>query len=253
MRRLVTTLGAAALLAGVLAAPANAAGPACRVTNGAKAYAGDGSALTRALAAAHDGDRLEVRGTCAGTYRISVDVELAGYPDRRTPTVLDGRLRDRVLVVDVETTVRLTDLVITRGRPAAGGGGGISSAGDLTLTRVSLTGNATAAGYPGGGILNGGPLEITRSSVTGNRSGAEGGGLYNTGGGGDVVTYRSVFSGNVTDGVGGGLFNEGTVRMNNSLVTHNTAGDDGGGITSVNTLVLNNTPVVGNQPNDCVC
>lgn len=251
LRRLVTVLGAvgATAVAGVVVgAPAQAAGPACTVRNttlGAS-YAGNGGALTRALAAARDGDRLEVRGTCAGSYVIDKDLVLNGNMDKKKPTVLDGRRTGRVLVVDFEATVRINDITITRGYTDVSGGAGIANFGDLTLTRSTVVGNRTP--NAGGGIMNGGVITITRSYVGANRAESDGGGIFNYG---RVTTYRAVIADNVAGGVGGGMFAEGESYLNNSLVTRNTALGGGGGIVAVNTLELNNTRVVGNTPDDC--
>lgn len=77
VRRLSTVLTAAAALvaAGVAASPAaGAAAPPCRVKNatqGTSFATVAGLALTRAIARAHPGDRLDVRGRCTGTLASS--------------------------------------------------------------------------------------------------------------------------------------------------------------------------------------
>src|SRR4051812_7392779 len=74
--------------------PATAATPKqCRVKNVAQDtwFATDsGVALTRALAAAHPGDRLNVFGTCRGSFAVTVDLTIAGSRSLTTPTVLRG-------------------------------------------------------------------------------------------------------------------------------------------------------------------
>lgn len=252
LKRCVTVLGVAALAALGFAAPASAAGPACSVKNTTltKSYAGNGTALTKAITAARDGDSLTVLGTCAGSYFIDKDLVLNGNMNEKKPTVLDGRRTGRVLAVDFEATVVLNDLTITRGVANVSGGGGIANQGDLTLIRSSVVDNHTpdsGGGIMNGGIMNGGIIEITRSYVGGNSSVYDGGGIFNYG---NVTTYRAVIAHNETVGAGGGMSTEGPAWMHNSLVTANTAGDCGGGVVSVNTLELDNTQVVGNAPDD---
>ena len=246
LRWVVTLLGVAGLTA-VGAVPASAAAPACSVKNTtlAKSYAGNGSALTKAITAARDGDALTVLGTCAGSYFIDKDLVLNGNMNKKKPTVLDGKRTGRVLAVDFEATVVINDITITRGIATVSGGGGIANQGDLTLIRSTVVDNTTP--NSGGGIMNGGLLEVTRSYIGGNSSVFDGGGIFNYG---NVTTYRAVIAHNYTDGVGGGMFTEGPAWLHNSLVTANTAADCGGGILSVNTLELDNTSVVGNVPDD---
>src|SRR4051812_42314577 len=75
--------------------PAGAAGATasptkqCRVKNATQNtwFATDsGLALTRALAAAQPGDRLNVFGTCRGSFAVTVDVTIAGSRSLATPT-----------------------------------------------------------------------------------------------------------------------------------------------------------------------
>jgi hypothetical protein len=181
-----------------------------------------GAALTRAIAAAHPGDRLNVFGRCRGGFSIDKDLQVFGNTNRLAPTVLDGAGGGGVLFVNERVTVTLTRLTITGG-------------------------NATVR--VGGGIQNGGHLTINRSTITGNRSTSDGGGIYNYG---DLVLNSTRLTSNTAGGGGGGLFSEGQAALNYSTVTGNTAAY-GGGILSVNTLTLNHTTVSGNVPDDCAC
>ena len=121
VRRLSTVLTAVAALAaaGVLTGPAaSAAAPPCRVKNatqGTSFATVAGLALTRAIAAAHPGDRLDIRGRCVGSFTVDKSLDLYGNPNRDDQTVLDGNRAGRVVVVDPVAVVRMTDLVVTRG------------------------------------------------------------------------------------------------------------------------------------------
>ena len=222
--RAVVVLGAVALAVAMVAGLAPAAGaapPACRVKNPTQDTwfaTSTGAALTRAIAAAHEGDRLNVFGRCRGSFSIDKNLSIFGNTNRQAPTVLDGNGAAGVLFVNERVTVSLTRLTITGGNAGARVGGGIQTGGLLTLNRVTVTGNRAAS--DGGGIYNYG----TNSRLTSNGSG----------------------------GGGGGLFSEGQATLNYSTVTRNTAAY-GGGILSVNTLTLNHTTVSGNVPDDCSC
>jgi predicted outer membrane repeat protein len=221
-------LGAVALAVAMIAglAPAAGAAPAaCRVKNPTQDTwfaTSTGAALTRAIAAADPGDRLNVFGRCRGSFSIDKDLRIFGNTNRQAPTVLDGAGAAGVLFVNERVTVSLTRLTITGG-------------------------NATVR--VGGGIQNGGLLTLNRTTVTGNRAASDGGGIYNYG---TLTLNNSRLTGNLSGGGGGGLFSEGQATLNDSAVTRNTAAF-GGGILSVNTLVLNHTTVSGNVPDDCSC
>jgi hypothetical protein len=238
-RRVLVLLGAIAIGAAALAALAPAAGAAqlaCRVKNPTQDTwfaSQDGRALTRAIAAADPGDRLNVFGNTVAT----------------APTVLDGNGSGRVLTVlpqlDATVTVTLARLVVT-----GGGEGGVEVVEGtvVDLNRSTVRGNA-ATNRVGAGIQNGGDLTLNNTTVTGNRAVLDGGGIYNFG---DLTLNHSRLTRNTTGTVGGGLFNEGTAILNFSRVTGNVAAG-GGGILSVNTLELNATVVSGNVPDDCAC
>jgi predicted outer membrane repeat protein len=221
-------LGALALAGAMVAGLAPAAGaapPACRVKNPTQDTwfaTSTGQALTRAIAAANPGDRLNVFGRCRGTFSVTEDLRIFGATNRLDPTVLDGAGGESVLFVSERVTVTLTRLTITGGN---------------AIVRV------------GGGIQNGGLLTLNRSTVTGNRSATDGGGIYNYG---TLTLNDTRVTGNTAGGGGGGLFSEGVATLNRSRVTGNRAAS-GGGILSVNTLTLNQTVVSGNVPDDCSC
>jgi hypothetical protein len=93
---MVVVLGAVALAGAMVAGLAPAAGaapPACRVKNPTQDtwFATEsGQALTRAIAAARPGDRLNVFGRCRGSFSIDKDLSVFGNTNRQAPTVLDG-------------------------------------------------------------------------------------------------------------------------------------------------------------------
>jgi hypothetical protein len=241
--RVLVVAGAMVAATAVMVTPAAAA--ACRVTNGAAAF----GSLQAAVDAAAPGARLVISGTCTGATVVTKNLTLAGSAPGPNRPVLTGAGAVRVLRIEPEAAVRLTDVIIRNGNAADGsGGGGIQNVGTLTAIRVLVTGNRTAGA--GGGILNLGDLVLTRSLVSSNRTPSDGGGIFNAG---DLTTWSTDLKGNTAGGVGGGMFAEGVATMHGGLVTGNTAGDAGGGILTVNVLTLDNTRVVGNVPDDCVC
>ena len=229
------------------------AGTACHVSNGAVSYA----ALQTAIDAAASGDTLDVRGRCLGNFMIERDLTLRGVAGGGTPT-LDATLVGVTLRISESAAVTLHDLVVTGGTGVGGQalGGGIESAGTLTLTgSTAVTGNQTSVGAgitnegtltmndsssvsgnivtAGGGVGNTGTFVMNdSSSVSGNSALQEGAGVINSGT--FVMNDSSSVSGNTSEGLGGGVANSGTFTMTGgSAVWGNSAGGVGGGILNV--------------------
>lgn len=169
-RRAAVVLGAMALAGAMLAGLAQAAvaaPPACRVKNPTQDTwfaTQTGQALTRAIAAANPGDRLNVFGRCRGSFSIDKALRIFGNTNRLAPTVLDGAGGGGVLFVNERVTVTLTRLTITGGNATVRVGGGIQNGGILTLNRSTVTGNRSAS--DGGGIYNYGNLTLNDSRLT---------------------------------------------------------------------------------------
>lgn len=223
-----------------------------------------------------------------GDLDVSTSIVFVGAG--QTKTVIDGGQVDRVFDIS-NGTIEMRDLTIqngkapdgspgTLGTDAAAGsgadstggdgtdgasGGGIRLVGDLTLTRVTLSGNAAgdggiggdggaggsassgAGGASQGGLggnggsggavaLLGGHLNIIDSTLTANSAGAGGDG--GTGGtGGDGASGASAGRGGGSTGgqggaggAGGALFHAGdTLTLTRSRVTGNVAGTGGSG------------------------
>ena len=123
---------------------ASAAPPTCRVKNPTQDTwftTWSGQALTRAIAAANPGDRLNVFGRCRGSFSIGRDLSVFGTTNRLDPTILDGGGREGVLFVNERVTVTLTRLTITGGNASVRVGGGILSVNTLTLNQTVVSGN----------------------------------------------------------------------------------------------------------------
>ncbi|MEP3232649.1 MAG: choice-of-anchor Q domain-containing protein, partial [Hyphomicrobiales bacterium] len=157
--------------------------------------------------------------------------------------------------------VTLTDLTITGGRTTSGNaeGGGINNDGaTLTVTNSTISGNSTSGDDADGGGINNddGTLTVTNSTISGNSTSGEGSfgaGISNASG--TVTVTNSTISGNSTSGNfsdGGGIdIFFGTLTVTNSTISGNsTSGDDaeGGGISSYDGAVtVTNSTVSGNS------
>jgi CHRD domain len=160
-------------------------------------------------------------------------------------------------------TLRLNRSVVT-GNRAAGAGGGIASGtmgpgpgATLVLNNSEVSWNTVPpSGLGGGGILNIAGVLTVNNSMIDHNSGSGGGGIAsgngNGGGPGSFITINnSVISDNSATGGesgGGGLSNGGTLQMNNTRLTGNSApGGSGGGLLNHATASLNNVTVSGNS------
>lgn len=162
-------------------------------------------------------------------------------------TFIDANEIDRVLDVRPGASLILRDVTLRNG--SAIHSAGIRNSGTLELIDSVVTGNdATGAvNSLGGGIGNAsGNLTLTRVTVTGNTAEVHGGGLYSSGG--SVVISDSTFSGNsaTLDGGGISVFN-GTLQITDSTISGNVAGVDGGGLSAdAATVTVTRTTVSGN-------
>jgi len=204
----------------------------------------------------------------AGTYTIAIpgtsenanlngDLDILGSLEiaggGTSSTVIDGGAIERVLDVDplfAGYVVSISDLTVQNGNELFGGGGGISSGGQLTLTRVTVTGNAVDATLgDGGGILNDfGSMTIVDSTISGNSApGSLGGGIQSNA---PLTISGSTISGNV-GGDGGGIETEDTLTITNSTITGNRALGYGGGIeVSLGLTSLANVTIASNVADD---
>jgi Ca2+-binding RTX toxin-like protein len=136
----------------------------------------------------------------------------------------------------------LIDVVVT-GNSAADSGGGINANGELLLERVTVTSNT--AGGDGGGVRNVGGLTIYNSTISGNASAKDGGGLVNISLGSALIV-NTTFSGNSASRDGGAIHNEATLSLINTTVTANTVDNLGGGVSSSGVTSIQNTLVAAN-------
>jgi len=161
-----------------------------------------------------------------------------------------------VFDINAGVIISLQGLTVSNGR--ASFGGGVRSAGNLTITECAITGN-TSLGNGGGVVNNGGTLAINRSTISGNA--ALDGAVVNQGvGGGATATLtNTTISGNTATNTIGGIINANfggpatSLTMLNCTVTGNTSPlvggirtkDQGGPATTTlkNVIVANNSPL----------
>ncbi|MBF0170503.1 MAG: hypothetical protein HQK87_05365, partial [Nitrospinae bacterium] len=166
-------------------------------------------------------------------------------------TFIDGGAIDRVMHVAVGVTVSISDVTIQNGS-SPGDGGGIYNSGTLDLTGVTLSGNAVTVAFTYAGAIynNGGALTLTDVTVSGNT--ALGGnvgmsGIYNVGGG-TLTIDRSTFSGNTANVYGSLMNSVGSCVITNSTFSGNTIQNNAvGDISNASTMTIKNTTVTGSS------
>ena len=229
-----------ALLLATLAASSPAAAALCPVPTAT--YPTISSAIA-------DGACHEIQ-VAAGTYEenlgITRDLTLRGAGADRT-TIDGGGKGSTVIVVDV--TVEISDLTLTGGEAAAGGGLAIHG-GDVTVLRSRLVDNH--AGQGGGAMVFLGTLTMRDSTVSGNRSEEAGAGiLLNS----EASELRNVtISGNQMNGergvAAGLMLVSGSLFIGQSTITENrtNAGSAIGGLYAVkgSSVTLEGTLIAGN-------
>lgn len=227
-RAAIALVGLSTLVA--LAAPVAQAGsepPTCRVRNVTRGAAGPSFAAV--VAAASDGDVLQVRGRCLSSrVVIRDDIIIRGAGELPT---LDAGGAGRVVRIEAGAVVVLSHLHLTGGSPGGlgfKGGGGIQNRGTITLIDAVVRANVAAYG---GGIHNLGTMTIVDSVVRGNVVPGEGeaGGIDNAG---TLTLVRSAVRGNRSEWMDGGVTNgsSATLTLIDSVVLHNSSGFGSGGI-----------------------
>ena len=187
---------------------------------------------------------------------ITDSVEIAG-PGQALLTI-DAGGASQVFNVNSGVTATISDLVMTNGL-ALGNGGAIFDNGGLTLARVTVS-DSVAGSYGGGIEVNSGAkLDAREITVSGNRGNVSingtGGGI-NVESGGTLSLVDSTVSGNSSTDNAGGVRVQGTATIQRSTVNGNMAlgGFAGGiGVTSATeeggagSLKLENSTITDNS------
>lgn len=248
----VVLLITAALVPSAMAASGRVcptAGPGCAFTS-----------IQAAINAAQPGSSISI---AAGTYHenlLVVATTASPLTLNGLGVTVDGGGKGSVLSVSAGHTLNIIGLTLTNG--SAPSGGGVNSAGTVTLTNARVIGNhatgdlfADGNGF-GGGIFNdAGSLTLNNTLVSGNTA-QRGGGIV-TGSPAAVGTAtinNSQITNNTAAAAAGGIVNCGGLIVNNSTIGNNTAAQ-GGGLTNCGpiasgifgTATLNNSPISGNH------
>ncbi|MGY1712446.1 CSLREA domain-containing protein [Geodermatophilus sp. SYSU D00758] len=177
---------------------------------------------TYALSLAGTGEDAAATGDLDVTGRLTL---------RGGGATVDARGLDRVFDVRPGAWLHLEAVTVTggaaRGTGLPASGGGLLNAGTLHLERSTVTGNTAVRA--GGGIeaSAGSTTTVSRSTLSRNATGAgpgNGGGLHLTGAG-TVTVERSTVTGNAAAAEGGGLWNSepGTMTVTRTGIRGNRA------------------------------
>lgn len=152
---------------------------------------------------------------------------------------INGGGAHRLFVTHSSSIAVIEGLTLTDGYSSVGGA--VSNAGTLTITECDVDSNI--ASINGGAITNSHFLTITDSTISGNSAPlGEGGAIVNS----DFAEIdNSTISGNTTFSYGGGLYNSGTITINGSTLTDNSA-NGGAAIGNGGELFITNSTLSGN-------
>jgi hypothetical protein len=193
----------------------------------------DGSGSLRdALAAAGSGDTIEFARSASGTITLSggplvvaSSVTIDGPGPGHLTISGDNTFQDIQVLANV--TARISGLTITGGVGTSDSpyGGGVVNNGDLTVADCDITNNSVPQYGEGGGIDNNADLIITNSVISGNGA-TFGGGVFSTGT--LTINVSTITDNSASGGEGGGILNLGTATITNSVVSNNMAASGGG-------------------------
>ncbi len=230
-------------------------GATVTVTNTNDSGAGS---LRQAIADASAGDTINfsVTGTItltSGELSIGKNLTITG-PGSGSLSI-NGNANSRIFNIS-SGTVSISGLTITNGN-VNNYGGGIENAGDLTLESCVISNcQVTGGSGLGGGIDNySGAVAINNCVISGCTSANEGGGVYSGGGSGAFSITNSTIKDNTSTNTGGGFCyrSTGTVTVSGSTFSGNqlTGGtSSGGGVSFISgTLNMDNTTISGNSAN----
>ncbi|MCP4415621.1 MAG: hypothetical protein GY805_03300 [Chloroflexi bacterium] len=175
----------------------------------------------------------------AGTYLENVTInnrEVIITGAGVDSTIVDGNAVGRVFTIQANSIVTLTEMSITNGMAADGGGVRVDNS-DSWLENVRIVENKADSTF-GGGISNiDGEVHLSYSEVLSNTAETYGGGLYNNNTGGTAVLSSTIRANRavhlmMAQGYGGGAANFGVLIIQNSAIDNNLAHYTGGGVYS---------------------
>ncbi|MFD7614423.1 right-handed parallel beta-helix repeat-containing protein [Streptomyces sp. NPDC059828] len=219
----------------------------------------DPNALVAALVELNEnrGGDLVLAKDC--TYTLTTNLDGNGLPRITQPISIFGHGATiaraanadqfRLFEVGPGGDLKLRKLTLTRGKAAAGDEGGairVSPAGRLELDDVTVRENGTdiLADNDAGGLQNDG-IATVRNSVFHRNSGEDGAAIANNDA--KIEIIDSEITGNIADPDDGfgALYNSGTMRVRDSLISHNDS-VDGGGVHNDGVLEIENSTIAHN-------
>jgi hypothetical protein len=242
----------ASLLVAVVVSPgtANAASQTFTVTTTADSGAGSLRDAVTSAQLTSDEDTIVFDGTTfapgslhtitlASTLPvITKPLNIVG-PGQQT-LAISGNDAVRILTIDQGNntppgiSVRISDLTLTRGKPATGNGGAIYAyRAAVTLARVTVSRSQAAQG--GGAYMSSGSLTVIDSVFEDDTATSRGGAIRNDHGDtGEAYSFVSIQGStlrrNHSNGDGGAVYAARPLHVTNSTITQNSSGDDGGGL-----------------------
>jgi hypothetical protein len=206
--------------------------------------------INYAIGQAAPGDTINI---AAGAYyeNLMITKDLTFTGAKAVATIIHSAGIDVVVTVSQGVTAYISGVTIQDGNGNAAGG--IYNNGVVTLVDSAVVQNVGIRGDYAGGIFNGfdSTLTLINSIVSHNTasSGDAGGGISNFG----VLRLANSTVSDNTAGQGGGIFSNGTLVLINSTVSGNIASDSNGGgianrgtVSIVNSTISNNTSGAGN-------
>jgi CSLREA domain-containing protein len=203
------------------------------------------------------GGDLEIRNsmTINGPGAPVLTIDASGNDPTPTTNNGDGSRVFTIFGVVGGSTVTISGLTLTGG-DAGSRGGAVSNSADLTLTRVTISGNSAgtpSTGGHGGGIANSsGNLIINGSTISGNSTvtGGNGGGIHSHFG--SMTITGSTISGNstATSGFGGGIYSGYTATTIDSSTISGNSAQTGGGVVQNGIgylMTITNSTISGNS------
>jgi CSLREA domain-containing protein len=156
-------------------------------------------------------------------------------------TVIDGNNASRVIQVPAEINAIFAGVTITGGRAPTGAGALIGDAGDLFLYNSQVRGNVATS--RGGGVETAGALSLFQSLIAENSAPA-GAGIAIDAPNGTIVAFAST----VSDNTGPAVSTAGTFQFRNSTISGGLVGEagaSGGSSFTTNTILTGPGPACG--------
>jgi hypothetical protein len=226
------------------------------------AYPGSGTGLSCAVRTVQEGINLVdpggtvMVGTGVFAENVSISKDLTLMGADAGGTIIDGGGSSRVVYVNINVDLTISDVTIRNGGGFTGAGIYVTSGSVLTLTGSIMSNNTSCSGCSGAGLYlaHGASAVISNCSFVDNTTGAsaDGAGVFNWRN--PLTVVGSTFSGNDSSGRGGAIFSGlagSSLTVIDSTFSDNTVtgtGASGGAIWhDTGTLIVSNTTIFSNS------